>query len=425
MKNNRIAIVGTGYVGLTTGACLASLGHQVICIDNDESKIRALRAGSIPIFEEGLELLVEGGISAGNLSFSTQLISSVEVANFIFLCLPTPPNNDGTADLTALYEVLNQLKGKFTPGSVVVNKSTVPVNSARIVAQILAQEVAVVSNPEFLREGSAVRDFLNPDRILIGCDDLHTGKRVADLYSSLSCPIVFTDPLSAETIKYLANAFLALKISFVNQSALFCDAVGSNVLEVMRGLSFDPRIGSSFLNPGPGWGGSCFPKDTRALSGMASASGEPMSLVDEAIAVNESHTQRYAHLILDAVDDCGISNPRIAILGISFKANTDDARESPALKILQMIQIKHENVVVYDPHAKIGLGVVNHRVNSMDEALKGADIVAILTEWSEFRDLEAIRVRRLMRGNVVIDARYLLDKRKFSDVGISVLAFGN
>jgi UDPglucose 6-dehydrogenase len=424
VQTSRIAIVGTGYVGLTTGACLASLGHQVVCIDNDESKIQMLRACSIPIFEDGLESLVESGLSSGNLTFSTELISSVEGANFTFLCLPTPPNNDGTADLTTLFDVLHRLKGKFASGSIVINKSTVPVNSAGVVAQILAQEVAVVSNPEFLREGSAVHDFLHPDRILIGCEDLNAGKKVAELYSSLNCPIVFTDPLSAESVKYLANAFLAMKISFVNQSALFCDAVGSNVLEVMRGLSFDPRIGSMFLNPGPGWGGSCFPKDTRALIGMALASGEPMSLVSEAIAANESHIHRSAQLIIEAAQKNESSIVKVAILGLSFKADTDDTRESPALRILQIIQDNFENVVAYDPQAKVQNGVVSNRVKTMDEALLGADVVAILTEWDEFRDLDPMHARTLMRGNVIIDLRYLLNKEVFCDSGFSIHAFG-
>jgi UDPglucose 6-dehydrogenase len=425
VQTSRIAIVGTGYVGLTTGACLASLGHQVVCIDNDESKIQMLRACLIPIFEDGLESLVESGLSSGNLAFSTELISSVEVADFTFLCLPTPPNNDGTADLTTLFGVLHLLKGKFASGSIVINKSTVPVNSAGVVAQILAQEVPVVSNPEFLREGSAVHDFLHPDRILIGCDDLNAGKKVAALYSSLNCPVVFTDPLSAESVKYLANAFLAMKISFVNQSALFCDAVGSNVLEVMRGLSFDPRIGSMFLNPGPGWGGSCFPKDTQALTGIASASGEPMSLVSEAIATNEKHIHRSAQLIIEAAQKNESTNVKVAILGLSFKADTDDTRESPALKILQIVQDSFENVVAYDPQAKVQNGVVNKRVNTMDEALLGADVVAILTEWNEFRNLDPIRARNLMRGNVFVDLRYLLNKDMFRKSGFSVRAFGN
>jgi UDPglucose 6-dehydrogenase len=422
---NRITIVGTGYVGLTTGSCLASLGHQVVCVDNDEAKIRMLQACLIPIFEEGLELLVESGISSGKLTFSTDLISSVEQAEFIYLCLPTPPNNDGTADLTVLYDVLDRLKGKFASGSIVINKSTVPVHSAGVVAQILAQEVAVVSNPEFLREGSAVHDFLNPDRILIGCDDLSAGRRVADLYSSFNCPILFTDPLSAESVKYLANAFLAMKISFVNQSALFCHSVGSNVLEVMRGLSFDPRIGSMFLNPGPGWGGSCFPKDTRALTGMALASGEPMSLVTETIAANERHIQRSAQLIIDAAQNSENSDVRVAVLGLSFKADTDDVRESPALRILQIIQDIFNDVVAYDPHAKVQNGVVNHRVNTMDEALHGADVLAILTEWDEFRGLDPVHAQSLMRGNVIVDLRYLLNKELFCNKGFSVLAFGN
>jgi UDPglucose 6-dehydrogenase len=284
--------------------------------------------------------------------------------------------------------------------------------------------IDVVSNPEFLREGSAVHDFLNPDRIVVGCDNPIAGERVGALYLGSQCPVIVTDPVSAESIKYMANAFLAMKISFVNQAADFCDAVGADVTEVMRGLSFDPRIGRTFLNPGPGWGGSCFPKDTRALVASAEAVLRPMSLVEESIRSNERHINTIASLIVDAAKNTNSSDPRIAILGLSFKAQTDDARESPAIAILESVQSFYSNIVCYDPMARIAESGSFTRVKTVQEALDGAHVVAVLTEWQEFSEIPPTEYVRLMSGRTIIDARYILDANQFASVGLAVRSLG-
>jgi UDPglucose 6-dehydrogenase len=424
-SEHRIAVVGTGYVGLTTGACLADLGHRVTCIDIDEAKIAGIKAGIMPIYGEGLAQIVQRGQESGRLDFTTRLLDTVAQSEFIFLCLPTPPDRDGFADLSAIKVVAEQLKGKLQPGAIVVNKSTVPVNSARLVQELIDdKDVYVVSNPEFLREGSAVQDFLNPDRIVVGSESLVAGERVGALYLGSRCPVLVTDPISAETIKYMANAFLAMKISFVNQAADFCDAVGANVLEVMRGLSFDPRIGNTFLNPGPGWGGSCFPKDTKALVASAKAVHRPMTLIEEAIQANETHIARTTALIHDAAMSIEGSATRIAILGLSFKAGTDDVRESPAIAIVASLQKTFNEIICYDPLAKTSSEDTFHRAKSLQEAVSGAQVVAILTEWPEFEQIQPNEIAQLMTGNIIIDARYLLDANRFRSAGLFVRSLG-
>lgn len=424
-SEHRISVVGTGYVGLTTGACLAELGHRVTCIDIDEKKISNIRAGIMPIFEDGLAPIVQRGQESGRLDFSTELIESVSQSEFIFLCLPTPPDKDGFADLSAIKHVAEQFKGKLRPGAIVVNKSTVPVNSAQLVRDLIDDEnVYVVSNPEFLREGSAVHDFLNPDRIVVGSVNPVAGERVGALYLGARCPVLVTDPVSAESIKYMANAFLAMKISFVNQAADFCDAVGANVTEVMRGLSFDPRIGSTFLSPGPGWGGSCFPKDTKALVASAYAAQRPMTLVEEAMRANESHINRIISMIHDAAMEISGVETKIAVLGLSFKAGTDDVRESPALAILSSLQKSFNNIVCYDPLAATTNVETFHRVKSLEEAISGAELIAILTEWPEFSQLQPSEFARLMSGNTIVDTRYILDVERFKSAGIVVRSLG-
>ena len=424
-SQHKIAVVGTGYVGLTTGACLAELGHQVTCVDIDEVKIAGILKGHMPIHEDGLAEIVHKGQASGLLNFTTQLITAVEHSEFIFLCLPTPPNADGSADLSSIKSVAEKIKGHVLPGSVVVNKSTVPVNSVRMVQDLIDDpRIYVVSNPEFLREGSAVYDFLNPDRIVIGSDDRRAGERVGALYLGSQCPVIVTDPVSAETIKYMANAFLAMKISFVNQAAQFCDAVGADVLEVMRGLSFDPRIGRTFLSPGPGWGGSCFPKDTKALVAAAQTVNRPMTLIEESIRSNESHKEEVSTLIADAARIASGTNARIAILGLSFKAQTDDARESPAIAIVESLRQSFPNIVCYDPLAKIVEPQNLNRVNSAREAIDGAHVVAILTEWPEFSEIPPSVYAELMTGKTIIDARYMLDPKQFSSSGLTIRSVG-
>lgn len=420
-----IAVIGTGYVGLTTGACLAKLGHSVTCVDSDLEKLALISSGVMPIYEDGLSEIVGDGRSSGRLKFTSKLFEAVSDAEFIFLCLPTPADKDGFADLSAIKSVTREFRGKLKPGTIIVNKSTVPVNSARMIEELIDDKnITVVSNPEFLREGSAVHDFLNPDRIVVGSVDPLAGEKVGALYLGARCPVVVTDPISAESIKYMANAFLALKISFVNQAADFCDAVGANITEVMRGLSFDPRIGSTFLKPGPGWGGSCFPKDTKALVASAAHVGKPMTLIEEAINANELHILRISQLIDESATNAKGKISNIAILGLSFKANTDDSRESPALQIIRLLQTKYPNIKVYDPHAKLPNAEEFKRVSTLKIAVADADVVAILTEWPEFADLSPAEYAELMAGTTIVDARYVLDVERFANVGINVRSLG-
>lgn len=424
-SQHRISVVGTGYVGLTTGACLARLGHRVTCVDIDAEKIASIEAGRMPIYEEGLPEIVQSGQLSGRLTFTTDLIGSVKGAEFVFLCLPTPADEDGFADLTAIRKVAQELRGNLDPGCILVNKSTVPVKSARMISELLGNDdIAVVSNPEFLREGSAVQDFLNPDRIVVGADSPIAGEKVGALYLGARCPVLVTDPVSAESIKYMANAFLAMKISFVNQAAEFCDAVGANVIEVMKGLGFDPRIGATFLSPGPGWGGSCFPKDTRALVASARAVDRPMTMIEEAIRSNEIHIDRTAALILDAAGKTGKSRPKIGVLGLTFKSNTDDTRESPALAVVRRLVGSSVELVAFDPLAtSVSIDGMT-RVMNIDDALREADVAAILTEWPVFSELRPHDFSGLMHGRTIVDARYLLDSESFANAGFRVISIG-
>jgi UDPglucose 6-dehydrogenase len=294
-----------------------------------------------------------------------------------------------------------------------------------MISELLGNDdIDVVSNPEFLREGSAVQDFLNPDRIVVGADSPIAGEKVGALYLGARCPVLVTDPVSAESIKYMANAFLAMKISFVNQAAEFCDAVGANVIEVMKGLGFDPRIGSTFLSPGPGWGGSCFPKDTRALVASARAVDRPMTMIEEAIRSNEIHIDRTAALILDAARQTGKSCPKIGVLGLTFKSNTDDTRESPALAVIRRLIDHSVELVAFDPLAATVSIDGMSRVMSIDDALREADVAAILTEWPEFSELKPHDFSGLMHGKTIVDARYLLDPESFANAGFRVISIG-
>ncbi len=422
---HKIAVLGTGYVGLTTGTCLAHLGHQVVCVDNDLKKLEMLDSGILPIFENGLPELVRELKLTGRLTFTSNMMEAISTAEFVFLCLPTPQGHDGFADLSAITSVVKQISGKLLPNTIVVNKSTVPVNSAFLVRDLLNDSrVHVVSNPEFLREGSAVNDFLNPDRIVIGSENQIAGERVAGLYLGIRSPVVVTDPVSAESIKYMANAFLALKISFVNQAASFCDAAGADILEVMRGLSFDPRIGATFLTPGPGWGGSCFPKDTEALVAMAKSVNRPMTLVEEAIVANRNHIDTVADLIRTEAKSTGLSNPRIALLGLSFKAETDDTRCSPAIEVIKNLLSEFKNLIVFDPLAATPIDLEINRARTLEDAIAGADVTAVLTEWSAFKTLDPTSVRSLMRGDVIIDTRYLLESKQFARHNLRVVRIG-
>ncbi|MER3452506.1 MAG: UDP-glucose 6-dehydrogenase [Acidimicrobiia bacterium] len=400
--------MGTGYVGLTTGACFAHLGHHVVCADVVAEKVEALSRGEVPILEAGLPELVREGLGAGRLRFVLGAASAVADCEFAFLCVPTPQGPDGAADLSYLQAAAAEIGPLLPAEAIVVNKSTAPVGATRVIARALRRDdVPVVANPEFLREGSAVHDFLNPDRIVIGADDQEAAMRVASLFEGINAPLIVTDPASAETIKYASNAFLATKVSFVNAIANVCEAVGADVREVVLGMGYDRRIGFEFLKPGPGWGGSCFPKDTRALIRTAEEAGYDFSLLRGVIAVNEEQFERVTDKIV-RVAGGSVEGATVAVWGLTFKARTDDLRDSPALEIVGRLAERGAWVRAYDPAVRRpldGMEVCADPYAVCEEAA----VLAVLTEWDEFRWLDFDKVRELLAAPRVVDARNLLD----------------
>ncbi len=418
----QIAVIGAGYVGLTTAACFSHLGHDVLCADIDEARVDQLARGEVPIVEAGLEALVKEGLEEGRLRFVVGAATAAATAEFAYLCVPTPQGDDGSADLSYIETVARDIGPVLPSEAVVVNKSTVPVGSTHVVERVLGRDdVTVVSNPEFLREGSAVHDFLNPDRIVIGSDDQSAAVRVASLYIGVTAPIIVTDPASAETIKYACNAFLASKISFVNAIAAVCEAVGADVKDVVLGMGYDKRIGHEFLKPGPGWGGSCFPKDSKALVHIADSAGYSFDLLAGVITVNDEQFHRVAAKVRTMVGG-SLDGVKVAVWGLTFKARTDDTRDSPALRIVGLLADQGADVRAYDPAVKgpiQGLEPAGDPYSVCD----GADVLVVLTEWDEFRWLDFDKVAGLMAAPRVVDGRNLLDKpalerRGFSYVGI-------
>jgi UDPglucose 6-dehydrogenase len=410
---SEIAVIGTGYVGLTTGAYLAHLGHAVVCADVMADKVEQLSRGQIPIFEAGLDELVREGLDTGRLSFVLGSAKAVPEAEFVFLCVQTPQGEDGSADLSYIRQAATEIGPELTPESVVINKSTVPVGSTRVVEQAVGRDdVFVVSNPEFLREGSAVYDCLNPDRIVIGSDDQAAAMRVAKLFDALKAPLIITDPASAETIKYASNAFLATKVSFVNALANVCEAVGADVREVVLGMGYDKRIGFEFLKPGPGWGGSCFPKDTRAMVRIAEDAGYDFGLLRGVITVNEEQYERMATKVAVAAGG-SLEGSVVAVWGLTFKARTDDLRDSPAIEVIRRLQQRGATVRAYDPAIRAGSShpALEGIVVCADaySGCEGADVLAVLTEWDEFRWVDFAKVAGLMRKARIVDTRNLLE----------------
>lgn len=406
---SRIAVIGTGYVGLTTGACFAHIGHDVVCADIDEAKVERLQRGEIPILEAGLDNLVREGIQDGRLRFVVGATAAVADCEFAYLCVPTPQGADGSADLSYIESAAAEIGPVLPSEAVVVNKSTVPVGSTRVVERALGRDdIAVVSNPEFLREGSAIHDFLNPDRIVIGAEDQAAAVRVSSLYLGIIAPVIVTDPASAETIKYAANAFLATKISFINAVAAVCEAVGADIKDVALGMGYDTRIGHEFLKPGPGWGGSCFPKDTRAMVHIAEEAGYDFHLLKGVVAVNEEQLRRVAEKIIDAAGG-SVEGKRIGVWGLTFKARTDDLRESPSLSIIAHLVSRGAVVRGYDPSGPGPLEGIEV-VGDPYAAVEGAEVLAVLTEWDEFRWLDVDKVADVMAAKQVVDARNLLDR---------------
>ncbi|HET9072598.1 MAG TPA: UDP-glucose/GDP-mannose dehydrogenase family protein [Acidimicrobiales bacterium] len=418
----RVAVVGAGYVGLTTAACLAHLGHDVTCGDVDEQRVAALADGVIPIHEEGLQELVRDGLDAGRLRFVVGAGPAADGAAFVFLCVPTPQGEDGSADMRIVQEVAAEIGPRLGQDAVVVNKSTAPVGSTRVVERALGRRLAVVSNPEFLREGSAVHDFLHPSRIVIGADDQAAAIRVVDLFDGVRAPVVVTDPPTAETIKYASNAFLATKVSFVNAIANVCEAVGANVREVTLGMGYDRRINSEFLRPGPGWGGSCFPKDSAALVRIAEDAGYDFRLLKGVIEVNAQQQERVVAKVVRAAGG-SVRGKRVAAWGLTFKAGTDDLRESPALVVIGRLADAGATVAAYDPTRKEPLPGMEVVADPYD-ACEAADVLVVLTEWDEFRWLDLGIVRSRMAAAHIVDTRGLIEPAAARRAGFALSGIG-
>jgi UDPglucose 6-dehydrogenase len=431
----RIAMIGTGYVGLVTGACFSEFGVDVICVDKDVSKIDRLKQGDVPIFEPGLEDLVASNVKAGRLTFTTDLKSAVTGADAVFIAVGTPSRRgDGHADLSYVHAAAEEIAEAITGYTVVVTKSTVPVGTGREVEAIIRRvrpdaKFDVCSNPEFLREGAAINDFMRPDRVVIGADSDQARQVMRALYRPLfliETPIVFTSLETSELIKYAANTFLATKITFINEIADLCEKVGADVHDVAKGIGLDGRIGSKFLHPGPGYGGSCFPKDTLALVRTAQEVGAPLRIVETVVDINNRRKKSMAAKIVHA---CGgdVTGKTIAILGVTFKPNTDDMRDSPSLDIIPALQAAGANVRAYDPEGMEEAGQILPDVAWCENAyatMEGADAVALLTEWNEFRGLDLARVKALLRKPVMVDLRNVYNPEEMVAAGFSYSCIG-
>jgi len=427
----KISIIGTGHVGLVTGACFAERGHRVLCVDIDRAKIAKLRRGAIPIFEPGLEAVVKRNVKARRLSFGTSNAEAVAFGKVIFLCVPTPPRPDGTADLSFMEAVSREVARRLEDYRLVVDKSTVPVHTGERVRQVIQKyaprgaDFDVASNPEFLREGAAVEDTLRPDRIVFGVESRRAEMVLREVYQPFKAPVLVTDIKSAELIKHASNSFLALKISYANALSALCDLAGANVQEVTRGMGMDRRIGASFLNAGIGYGGSCFPKDVAAFEAISRELGYDFRLLREVQRINEEARDLFLKKVEREL--WIVKGKRIAAFGLSFKPDTDDVRESVALKVVQALIARGADVRAYDPEgmerareALPGLKCAR----SAYEAAKGADCVLLLTEWKEFRDLNLEKLKRAMAHPTVIDGRNLFDPEKMKEAGFTYRSVG-
>lgn len=431
----RVAMIGTGYVGLVSGACFADFGHHVTCVDKDARKIAALRAGEIPIYEPDLDRLVATNVEAGRLDFGTELAGPVAAADAVFIAVGTPSRRgDGHADLSYVYAAAREIAGALSGFTVVVTKSTVPVGTGDEVERIMREanpkaEFAVVSNPEFLREGAAIQDFKHPDRIVIGTEDARAREVMTELYRPLylnQAPLMFTGRRTAELIKYAANAFLATKISFINEVADLCEQVGADVQEVARGIGLDNRIGRKFLHAGPGFGGSCFPKDTRALIKTAQDYGVPLRILEAVDNVNEVRKRAMARKVAAALDG-QVRGKTVAVLGLTFKPNTDDMREAPAIALITALEDMGAKVRAYDPvgmeQAKPLLPAVTY-CDSAYACAEGADVLVIVTEWEQFRALDLDRLKRAMKAPVMVDLRNVYRPDEMAKRGFTYASVG-
>ena len=430
-----IAMIGTGYVGLVSGVCFSDFGHDVTCVDLNADKIARLDAGEVPIFEPGLDALMAKNVEEGRLTFTTDLKSAVAAADAVFIAVGTPTRRgDGHADLTYVEAATRDIAAALDGYTVVVTKSTVPVGTNARVAAILAEaapeaDFDVASNPEFLREGAAIEDFMRPDRVVVGVDTDRARDIMARIYRPLSlrdAPVMFTNLESAEMIKYAANAFLATKISFINEIAALCERVGADVQSVARGMGLDARIGPKFLNAGPGYGGSCFPKDTKALARIGQEHACPMRITETVIEVNETVKRRMIDKVLDLFDG-KLAGKRIGVLGVTFKPNTDDMRDAPALTIVPALVGAGAEVIVTDPEgAKEGTALLPGVTWAEDAyaTADGADALVILTEWNQFRALDLPRIAQLMRGDRVADLRNIYTAAEMAAAGLHLVGVG-
>ncbi|MEH6487291.1 UDP-glucose/GDP-mannose dehydrogenase family protein [Hyphomonas oceanitis] len=431
----RVAMIGTGYVGLVSGACFADFGHIVTCVDKDASKIERLKNGIMPIYEPGLDALVASNVEEERLFFTTEAAEAIKDADAVFIAVGTPSRRgDGHADLSYVYAAAEEIAGLMDGFTVVVTKSTVPVGTGDEVEEIIRKarpdgDFAVVSNPEFLREGAAIKDFKIPDRVVVGTEDERARQLMRELYRPLflnETPILFTDRRTSELIKYAANAFLAVKITFINEMADLCEKVGANVQEVSRGIGLDNRIGRKFLNAGPGYGGSCFPKDTLALSKTANDVGAPVRIVDTVVEVNKARKKAMADKVIAAMGG-DVKGKTIGVLGLAFKQNTDDMRDAPSLDILPALMAAGAKVRAYDPEA---MTEAAHLLEGVDfatspyDAIQNADAMVIITEWDQFRALDFDRVKAALNTNIVVDLRNIYSPEDMAARGFAYTSIG-
>ena len=429
---SKICVIGTGYVGLVTGTCFADLGNEVNCLDVDPNRIEQLNQNIMPIYEPGLEQLVSQNVKAGRLHFTTDYVKALTGAEFAFIAVGTPSGVDGEADLQFVRQAAEQVAVLVDHPIIVVNKSTVPVGTGDWVAEVIKKrrsgkplDFSVVSNPEFLREGSAINDFMYPDRVVLGSTDRKAAEEVALLYAPLRAPALITDLRTAEMIKYASNAFLATRISFINEIANMCEELGADVREVARGMGLDKRIGPAFLDAGLGWGGSCFPKDVKALAHMAVLHGTQPQLLQAVMEINRNQRRRAVYKLRKALG--GLDEKVIGVLGLSFKPNTDDMREAPAVEVIHLLQNEGAHIQAYDPQAMNNAKEILKKVTLCADAYevaKGADALVLATEWNEFKQLDFKRIQKLMRQKVILDGRNLWEPAQLRELGFIYFGVG-
>ncbi|HNR01681.1 MAG TPA: UDP-glucose/GDP-mannose dehydrogenase family protein [Anaerolineaceae bacterium] len=429
---SKICVIGTGYVGLVTGTCFADLGNEVTCLDIDNERISSLKAGQMPIYEPGLEQLVKQNVAADRLFFTTDYSTALESAEYAFIAVGTPSGNDGEADLKYVRSAAEAIADHVKDAILVINKSTVPVGTGDWVADVINRrrngkplKFSVVSNPEFLREGSAINDFMNPDRVVLGSEDLTAAERVAQLYQPLRCTIMTTDLRTAEMIKYASNAFLATRISFINEIANICEELGADVREVARGMGLDKRIGPQFLDAGLGWGGSCFPKDVKALEHMAVLHGTQPQLLQAVMEINRNQRRRAVMKLRKTLKS--LNEKTIGVLGIAFKPNTDDIRDAAAIEIIHLMQNEGAHIKAYDPQAMENASHILKNVKLCEnpyQVAEDADALVLATEWNEFKQLDFKKLKTTMKQPVILDGRNLWDAETLKNLGFTYMGVG-